>query len=88
MRKNQTITIRVNEEEKSQLEVLSKQLNMPVSTLLLQNTLKLQHVQENALRQCVAESLHRLNLLLEPHDDSPLREAVREWEEPVWRLLK
>lgn len=88
MRKNQTITIRVNEEEKSQLEALSKQLNMPVSTLLLQNTLKLQNVQENALRQCVAASLHRLNLLLEPYDDSPLFENVREWEESVWQLLK
>lgn len=88
MRKNQTITIRVNEEEKSQLEALSKQLNMPVSTLLLQDTLKLQNVQENALRQCVAASLHRLNLLLEPYDDSPLFENVREWEESVWQLLK
>lgn len=88
MRKNQTITIRVNEEEKSQLEVLSKQLNIPVSTLLLQNTLNLQNVQENTLRPSVAASLHRLNLLLEPYDDSPLCEEVREWEALVWRLLK
>lgn len=88
MRKNQTITIRVNDEEKSQLEALSKQLNMPVSTLLLQNTLKMQNVQENALRQCVAASLHRLNLLLEPYDDYALCEAIKEWEKPVWQLLK
>ena len=88
MRKNKTITIRVSDEEKSELETLSKQLNVPVSTLLLQNTLKMQNVQDNTLRQYVASSLHRLNLLLEPYDDYPLCEEVREWEEPVWQLLK